>query len=99
MASAKNSHDAGPRGSPPATEYKLPIFDYRLPIGTSRTSSFEFPVSSFEFRASKVREGGRKKKKFANEATKLLKTKESRTKRPRKSGHFGLSIGHFGSTR
>jgi hypothetical protein len=53
MTSAKNSHDAGPRGGPPAMEYKLPIFDCRLARPALPVSNFQFPQSG------KV--GGRKK--------------------------------------
>jgi hypothetical protein len=71
MASAKNSQAAGPRRGPPATEYKLPIFDCRLARPALPVSSFQFRISSFHGQGRWAEE-----KKFTNEATKLLKTKD-----------------------
>jgi hypothetical protein len=59
MASAKNSHDAGPLGAVETRNWKFETGNRKL--GTALR--FEFPVSSFEFSLTpKVREeGGRKK--------------------------------------
>jgi hypothetical protein len=80
MASAKNSHDAGPLGGTPTTEYKLPI-------GRSRTSSFEF-------RVSKVREGGRKKKIYG-QTRQVIENKGSQNKLTEKSRTFWFKYRTF----
>jgi hypothetical protein len=74
MASAKNSHDAGPLGGPPAMEYQLPIGDWHVPHFQFRISSFQFRISSFDGQGRWAEE-----KKFTSKPDKLLKTKDRST--------------------
>jgi hypothetical protein len=61
--------------------WKLDVRNRKLEIGNwTRALGFQFPVSSLAFSVTpKVRGDGRKKKNVTNEATMLLKTKETRT--------------------
>jgi hypothetical protein len=83
MASAKNSHDAGPLGAVETRKWKFENGNSKLETGNRKLDTalnFEFPVSSFEFSLTpKVREDGGKKKNITNEPNKLLKTKDHRT--------------------